>query len=202
MKSGVLATGVIALLNATLDLPGADAVYIAVDKLGGRHFYAPLLSEAFPGCWVQVIREGPEACDYEILGASRPVHVHFEPRADGSHLNVALASMAAKYLRGVCMRQFNRYWLAQRAGNQADSRLSRRCLAILRGDSQRPEGGWNRGAGCLAGEVGTGTQYSLPVTHCPLVAPPLFRSIRSLASCTRVDHAVAIDREFSLVCSH
>jgi hypothetical protein len=116
VKSGVLATGVIALLKATLELPGDDPVYIAVDKLGGRHFYAPLLNEAFPGGWVRVLREGPERCEYRIDGLQREVYLRFEPRADGTHLNVALASMAAKYLREVCMRQFNKYWLGKLPG--------------------------------------------------------------------------------------
>ena len=116
VKSGVLATGVIALLRATLDLPGDEPIHIAVDKLGGRHFYAPLLNEAFPGGWVRVIREGPARCEYAIDHLPREVHVRFEPRADGCHLNVALASMAAKYLREVCMRQFNRYWTTKVPG--------------------------------------------------------------------------------------
>ncbi|HEX3148336.1 MAG TPA: hypothetical protein VHR66_09655 [Gemmataceae bacterium] len=110
VKSGVLATGVIALLRATLELPGNEPIHIAVDKLGGRHFYAPLLHEAFPDGWVRVIREGPSQCEYAIDNLDREVHIRFEPRADGNHLNVALASMAAKYLREVCMLQFNRYW--------------------------------------------------------------------------------------------
>jgi ribonuclease HII len=115
-KSGVLATGVIALLGAALELPGEDAIHITVDKLGGRHFYAPLLNEAFPGCWINVLCEGPDCCEYTLTGAPREVHIRFEPRADGEHLNVALASMCAKYLREVCMRQFNRYWLQRVPG--------------------------------------------------------------------------------------
>lgn len=110
LKSGVLATGVIALLQAALRLPGEDAVYIAVDKLGGRNSYSPLLNEAFAGGWVRTVREGAEVSEYAIDGLARPVFIRFEPRADGSHLNVALASMAAKYLREVLMMQFNRYW--------------------------------------------------------------------------------------------
>jgi hypothetical protein len=116
LKSGVLASGVIALLRATLDLPGDEPIHITVDKLGGRHFYAPLLNEAFPGGWVRVIREGPNLCEYAIDHLPREVHLRFEPRADGGHLNVALASMAAKYLREVCMLQFNRYWTAKVPG--------------------------------------------------------------------------------------
>jgi hypothetical protein len=116
VKSGVVASAVIALLGAALELPGDDAIQINVDKLGGRNYYAPLLNEAFAGGWVRVICEGPTRCEYEIDGLGRPVSVGFEPRADGTHLNVALASMAAKYFREVCMRQFNRYWLEKVPG--------------------------------------------------------------------------------------
>jgi hypothetical protein len=116
VKSGVLASGVISLLRAALDLPGDEPIHITVDKLGGRHYYAPLLNEAFPGGWVRVIREGPELCEYAIDNLGREVYLRFEPRADGGHLNVALASMAAKYLREVCMRQFNRFWTAKVPG--------------------------------------------------------------------------------------
>jgi hypothetical protein len=116
VKSGVIASAVISLLHATRELPGDDAIQITVDKLGGRHFYAPLLNEAFPGGWVRVIREGPELCEYAIDGLDREISIRFLPRADGAFLNVALASMAAKYLREVCMLQFNRYWLARAPG--------------------------------------------------------------------------------------
>jgi ribonuclease HII len=74
------------------------------------------LNEAFPGGWVRVIREGPARCEYAIERLGREIHLRFEPRADGAHLAVALASMAAKYLREVCMMQFNRYWLAKVPG--------------------------------------------------------------------------------------
>jgi ribonuclease HII len=110
VKSGVLATGVMALLRATLELPGDDPIHIAVDKLGGRHFYSPLLHEAFPDGWARPLCEGPEVCEYIVYGLKREVHIRFQPKADGTFLNVALASMAAKYVREVSMRQFNAYW--------------------------------------------------------------------------------------------
>lgn len=115
-KSGVLATGVVALLRAALHLPGDEPIRIAVDKLGGRHFYAPMLSEAFPDGWPRALCEGPLKCEYVIEGLGREVRITFEPRADGTHLNVALASMVAKYLREACMRQFNRYWAGRLPG--------------------------------------------------------------------------------------
>ncbi len=110
LKSGVLATGVISLLRWVLELPGDEPVHVAIDKLGGRHFYAPLIHEAFPDGWARVVCEGPARCEYVVYGLAREVHLRFEPKADGEHFNVALASMVAKYLREVCMMQFNNYW--------------------------------------------------------------------------------------------
>lgn len=119
VKSEVLITGVRQLFQQVLHLPGTEAVHIAIDKLGGRHFYAPLIHEAFPDGWPRVVREGPDACDYIVYGLHREVHLHFEPRADGGYLNVAWASMAAKYLREVCMRMLNAYWQAKLPGLQS-----------------------------------------------------------------------------------
>jgi ribonuclease HII len=116
VKSGVIASAVIALLHATLELPGEEPIQITVDKLGGRHYYAPLLNEGFPGGWARVLREGPELCEYQIDGLGREISIRFAPRADGADLNVALASMTAKYLREVCMLQFNKYWLGRVPG--------------------------------------------------------------------------------------
>jgi ribonuclease HII len=36
--------------------------------------------------------------------------VRFTPRADGASIAVAVASMVCKYLRELCMEQFNGYW--------------------------------------------------------------------------------------------
>ncbi len=109
-KSHVLAAGVIALLQANRTMPGDEPIIYLIDKLGGRHFYAAMIQEAFPDGWVSAEREGPEICSYKILGIDRDIRLVFQPRADGTHLTVAFASMIAKYLREVFMRQFNRYW--------------------------------------------------------------------------------------------
>ena len=54
--------------------------------------------------------ESDENSAYRVDGLKRKVSLVFKPRADGGSLPVALASMLAKYLREVFMRQFNRYW--------------------------------------------------------------------------------------------
>jgi ribonuclease HII len=47
---------------------------------------------------------------YEVLGLPRRITLCFQPRADGTHATVALASMAAKYLRERSMQEFNTYF--------------------------------------------------------------------------------------------
>jgi hypothetical protein len=126
-KAGVLGAGVIALLQAQFHLPGDEPLVFLIDKLGGRHFYAAMIQEAFPDGWVVAEREGPEICSYRVIGLRRDVRLVFQPRADGTHLTVAVASMTAKYLRELFMRQFNDYWrthlpaLKPTAGYPADA---------------------------------------------------------------------------------
>ena len=76
--------------------------------------------------------------------------MRFEPRADGCHLNVALASMAAKYLREVCMLQFNRYWAAQVPGLKPTAGYPTDAGPVLRGHQGR---GWSR-TGSTSGRCG------------------------------------------------
>jgi ribonuclease HII len=72
--------------------------------------------------------ESAEESTYRIDGLNRPVTLVFAPRADSDALPVALASMLAKYLREVFMRQFNKFWqqhvpdLEPTAGYPNDSR--------------------------------------------------------------------------------
>ena len=70
-----------------------------------------LIETALPDGWVMPIRESALISEYQVLGLGREVRLVFRPRAEGEALPVALASMLAKYLREVFMRQFNRFWL-------------------------------------------------------------------------------------------
>jgi hypothetical protein len=112
-KATVLAGGLVELLGfrPTVDdsTDGEPLVFVC-DKQGGRNFYGPLLREAFPTGWVVPERESAEESRYRVELLDRPVTVTFRPRADGDSVSVALASMLCKYLREVCMRQFNRFW--------------------------------------------------------------------------------------------
>ena len=110
-KAAVLSQGIIDLLQYLLDGKGTSGpIHITCDKLGGRNFYAAVVQAAFPDGWVVTERESADESRYRVELLDRPVSVTFRPRADSDSVAVALASMLCKYLREVCMRQFNRFW--------------------------------------------------------------------------------------------
>ena len=115
-KAAVEATAVIALLQEARGLPGAEPLSFVVDRLGGRTHYAAIIQTAFPDGWVHGVEEGAERSWYIVAGLERAVSLCFQPRAESDHLPVALASMMCKYIREVCMRQFNRFWQAHVPG--------------------------------------------------------------------------------------
>jgi hypothetical protein len=122
-KGTVLALGLTTLLRDVHRLGNcgivghADTpVHVLCDKLGGRNFYAPLLQAAYPDGWVIAEKESAAESRYRVMNLGREVTVTFRPRADADSVPVALASMLAKYLREVCMRQFNAFWAAHVPG--------------------------------------------------------------------------------------
>lgn len=114
-------------LNRSPD-DGTEAVHVYVDKHGGRNHYTSILEKAIPGGKVVAISEGQDLSTYRIDGLGRQLHLTFQPRADGEHFCVALASMLAKYLRELLMHEFNHFWrqhlpeLKPTAGYPVDAR--------------------------------------------------------------------------------
>jgi hypothetical protein len=118
-KGAVLALGVIELLkDQARTLPPDEPIVFVIDKQGGRNFYAAMIHTAFPDSWVSPVRESAVYSEYRLDGIDRDIRLVFRPRAEQASLPVALASMLAKYLREVFMRQFNRYWLEHVPGLQ------------------------------------------------------------------------------------
>lgn len=110
-KGAVLADGLGRLLRWNVDnLPGTDGITVVVDKHGGRNTYAAQLHHALPECVVLAHQESLARSHYVLMGLPRGVKVTFQPRADGEHFCVALASMTSKYLREVLMHEFNSFW--------------------------------------------------------------------------------------------
>lgn len=111
-KATVLARGVCELLSDTPLALEQDTspLLFHCDKLGGRNYYAAMVQQAFPDGWVVPEIESAAESRYRVDRLDRPVTVIFRPRSDAESVAVALASMLCKYLREVCMRQFNRFW--------------------------------------------------------------------------------------------
>jgi hypothetical protein len=109
-KSFVLLRSLAELLDLHAQPDGDDAICVYVDKHGGRNHYTALLEQAIPAGRVEPEQESAERSAYRIAGLSRDVLIQFEPRADGNHFPVALASMLAKYVRELLMLEFNRFW--------------------------------------------------------------------------------------------
>jgi ribonuclease HII len=114
-KGGVLAHALGRLLGRQLLLQDEDLSF-CIDKHGGRNRYAALIQHILTNGVVQTEDEGPLCSTYRVAGLERDVRLTFRPRADAEHFCVALASMAAKYLRERLMEEFNRFWLAQVPG--------------------------------------------------------------------------------------
>lgn len=112
-KATVLAHGLVELLQYVPrreDHPPDTPIIFHCDKLGGRNYYAAMVQQAFPDGWVVPELESAAESRYRVDRLHRPVAVVFRPRSDAESVAVALASMLCKYLREVCMRQFNRFW--------------------------------------------------------------------------------------------
>lgn len=97
---------------------GEAGAFVAVDRQGGRTFYAALLREAFPDAEVALVEKGRGVSRYRLTGLGesqgRSMSIEFRIGADGHHLPTALASMSAKLVRELAMARFNDYW-SQRA---------------------------------------------------------------------------------------
>lgn len=115
------------LLAATLDTQTLSAhttapspqppapIFVTCDKHGGRSKYAPLLVEHFPDCLVTTMVESRPVSKYRLDYRGTPLEIQFRTKGE-EHLETALASMIAKYLRELSMRAFNQFWAEQVPG--------------------------------------------------------------------------------------
>lgn len=135
-KGVVLSRLTLDLVVDALDPIETGPVHVLCDKHGGRNRYADLLGEHFPDWLIEIHGEAREVSRYRFGSAERRVEIAFQMRAE-SAVPAALASMAAKYLRELSMRAFNRFWcdrqlgLAPTAGYPQDARRFRKEIAPL-----------------------------------------------------------------------
>jgi ribonuclease HII len=120
-----------------MSLPG-ECIFAAIDRQGGRKFYASLLCEIFQTALVEVLCEKNEASIYRFEDNGREVRVGFFVSAESQHLPVALASMAAKLAREKYMERMNAFFqrhqpgLKRTAGYYRDARRFISETALLR----------------------------------------------------------------------
>jgi hypothetical protein len=95
--------------------PGRPA-WLAFDRQGGRMRYLDDLMRSLDARSPRVIVEDDEHSHYLLTIDDRPVRVSFDVGAESMHLPIALASMAAKTVREVCMERLNRFFTRQVPG--------------------------------------------------------------------------------------
>jgi len=119
-KAGALFALAADLLGEILRRGAGRPVHVTMDRHGGRRYYADLLSGAFPMTAVETIEESPALSRYRLLyggpasgtagGEAGTVTLTVRERCEETSTATALASMAAKYVRELAMRQLNAYF--------------------------------------------------------------------------------------------
>jgi hypothetical protein len=135
-KAEALSRITLNLVGEVLELCGDGPVHAVCDKHGGRGNYQRLLQQQFPDPLIEVVREGMEESVYRWGPKKQRVEVCFRMNGE-TFLPVALASMTAKYLRELAMREFNAFWcqhidgLKPTAGYYNDSQRFKRDIAAM-----------------------------------------------------------------------
>lgn len=98
------------LIRSLHDAFPGESIHLVLDRQGGRMRYHPLLTDLFPGEWVDILEERPARSAYRVRRTNGDLVIDIQPRADSSAFCVALASLVAKFVRETCMEAFNRYF--------------------------------------------------------------------------------------------
>jgi ribonuclease HII len=103
-------------MSTALSRTSSRPIRVVCDRHGGRRRYAGLIQQML-GSDLPIVLEETAGCSrYRVVLAEGPVELEF--RVSGDRFPpVALASMAAKYVRERLMGCFNRFW-QQHAGDQ------------------------------------------------------------------------------------
>jgi hypothetical protein len=141
-KAAVLSEATMELVSGLLRSIDGEEVLVHCDKHGGRDRYFALLTHFFPNERIEIICEGEQESSYRWSNARGGIEIRFCAKGE-RHLPTAAASMAAKYVRELCMAEWNAFWQARipglepTAGYPLDARRFRQAI-----DSQIKELGW------------------------------------------------------------
>lgn len=126
-------------LRLAIDLAGrhpGESIHLFCDKHGGRDRYYALLAHILPDERIEIVVEGEAESRYRWKNSQGACEICFCPRGE-SHLPTAAASMTAKYVRELCMAEWNAFWidklpgLAPTAGYPIDARRFRNQIEPL-----------------------------------------------------------------------
>ena len=104
-KGVVLSKLTIELLGKSWDPKSSTPSLIIGDKHGGRNRYDELLADITGDEMIFRIEEGRVVSRYRVVNSE----IRFQTKGE-QHLQVAAASIVAKYVRELSMIQFNRFW--------------------------------------------------------------------------------------------
>lgn len=112
------------------------SIRVAADRQSGRMNYRDDLMRAFPSERLTVIKEDARESLYRLDRSDAPLVISFTVAGETGHLPIALASMAAKYVRELWMARLNR-WFLERVSNLAPTagyvKDGRRFVGCVRG---------------------------------------------------------------------
>jgi len=115
-KASVLFSLAAGHLDTLLRTFADRGLVVFCDRQGGREHYGRLLRLMFEDWALRVERERDGASEYVLQRGGHAVRLVFTEKAEGRCMAVALASMAAKYLREALMRRFNAWWALRLPG--------------------------------------------------------------------------------------
>ncbi len=112
----------------------AEDIIILCDKHGGRDRYFALLTHFFPEFQIKILRESEAESAYCWTSSQGKCEIRFCAKAE-RFPPTAAASMMAKYVRELCMVEWNAFWtekipgLAPTAGYPLDAKRYRIAIA-------------------------------------------------------------------------
>ncbi|MCX7430466.1 MAG: hypothetical protein NTY17_05620 [Planctomycetia bacterium] len=118
-KSDILSAATLDLAATLRAVAPDEPAIIWCDRHGGRKRYGGLVARHFDATLVQPLEETPARSAYLVPAGDRPptqaCRIEFCVGGE-SRAPVALASMAAKYVRELSMHAFNTFWAARVPG--------------------------------------------------------------------------------------
>lgn len=101
------------IMDMASRLPQADSHSISIDRLGGRIYYAPVLSALADNQQVNIIEEEKRRCAYSYQRQHAPINCEFLVKGEDKNPLIAAASCIAKYSRELHIILLNNYWSGQ-----------------------------------------------------------------------------------------